>query len=499
MRRKGRSLPSLCFAFTLVCLACGPGAEPVSESRPDVLLVVLDTLRADRVSAYGYARPTTIQVDQVAAAGVLFETTIAPGSWTYPTHASLFTGLPPWIHAARRAGNRAAEGAARDASAPSMGSVTALRTDLPTLAERFADSGYRTVALAANPWLSSEIGLTRGFEEVSVFSNDEAVVEAARAEIDAERDGPLFLFVNLMHAHAPYCDGVGPWSIEQPEFLDPKTAPAWVRDYLVGGLRVGDDLHVPGFHLDLRAPGDELPGIVHYLRGDLTIPPDDLEKLGGLYDAGVRGADFRFGRILERWVEAAPAGVVAVTSDHGEALGERDRIGHQASVYPEVLEIPMILAAPGRLPAGLRIDQPVQLQDLHPTLLDLAGIEPRTDSLIPLIETGRADDEPLLAMAWQNPYWARTVGGEFGFDWRYYRRGEEALIWNPTEGARSARLFDLGRDPEMQHDVASERPEYVARLIEDASARFGEGDAERVAEIPAHTSAMLEALGYIDR
>jgi arylsulfatase A-like enzyme len=457
------------------------------------MLVVLDTLRADRVSAYGYDRPTTIQVDQVAAAGVLFETAIAPGSWTYPNHASLFTGEPPWIHGARRAASEAAETASEHALVPSQGSVTAMRTDLPTLAEKFAKAGYRTVALAANPWLSPDIGLTRGFQDIRVFRSDETVVTAARDEIARDHEKPLFLFVNLMYAHAPYCDGVGPWSVDQPGLLDQATAPPWARDYLVG-----DHRHVPGFHLDLRAPGDDMPGIVHYFRGDLQIPSDGLDTLSGLYDAGVRGADFGFGRILEAWVETSPNGIIAVTSDHGEALGERRRIGHQASVYPEVLEIPMILAAPGRLPAGRRIEGPVQLHDLNPTLLDLAGIESTEGSLIPVIETGRADTKPLLAMAWRNPFWARNVGGDFAFDWRYYRRGDEALIWNRTEGARSAKLFDLTQDPGMHDDIAIAQPDRVAYLVEEASKHFVEDAAEHVAEIPAHMSERLEALGYID-
>jgi arylsulfatase A-like enzyme len=146
---------------------------PAASERPSVLLVVLDTVRADRVSSYGYRRPTTPQLDAVAAAGVLFEDVSAPAPWTWPSHASLFTGEPPWVHGAHLVLER------DDASSILGMSVSPMRGDLPTLAERFGASGYRSVASVANDWLGPELGLMRGFDSVEVFGTDAGVVGRA--------------------------------------------------------------------------------------------------------------------------------------------------------------------------------------------------------------------------------------------------------------------------------------------------------------------------------
>jgi arylsulfatase A-like enzyme len=141
----------------LLLMAC----ESPEPAPPPVLLVVMDTVRADRTSTYGYARPTTIQLDAVARAGVVFEDVTAPGSWTWPSHASLFTGRPPWEHGAHLVTREQAASLARNAVVEgSEVMVGRMRTDLPTLAERFAEAGYRTRALFSNEWLAADLGLT---------------------------------------------------------------------------------------------------------------------------------------------------------------------------------------------------------------------------------------------------------------------------------------------------------------------------------------------------
>jgi arylsulfatase A-like enzyme len=471
--------------------ACGRPSAP-----PPVLLVVLDTVRADRTSTYGYERPTTIQLDALAAAGVVFEDVTASAPWTWPSHASLFTGEAPWVHGAHLV--------SPDAAAHEVDGLplAGIRAELPTLAERFARAGYRTVSLAANELLRPELGLVRGFERARHFEHDGQVLEAARAEIARADDArPLFLFVNLMSAHSPYREGPGPWAAARPEWLGEDAAPEWARPYLTREGGRGIDL--------ARVPEDPAvsDGITRYLAGELAIPPEGFALLSQLYDAGVRQADFVLGRILEDFAARHPEGVVAVTADHGEALGEHAQLGHLASVYPEVLAVPLVLAAPGRLPAGRRVAEPVEMRRLHATLLDLAGLAPRRDSLVPLARADREQSAgaadaarrrapgraPVSASAWPYAPWARHLGGRFARRLHLYRVGAEALVWDGEQGVE---LYDLARDPGMRSDLARVRAERARELLALAREHFAAAaEGERLA-LEDDVQERLRALGY---
>lgn len=464
----------------VVALAWGSGCAASDQPPPSILLVVLDTVRADRTSTYGHRRPTTIQMDAVARAGVVFEDVTAPAPWTYPSHASLFTGEPPWVHGAHLS--------AEPAEHFQGWGVSRMRDDLPTLAERLAGTGYRTVSLAANEWLSRELGVVRGFERAEVLENDAKVVQAAHAAIAAPNDEPLFLFVNLMSAHAPFREGPGRWALDDPDFLDPARAPDWVRPYLVEEEGRGVSLTGSG------APGEPV-GTTRYLQGDLRIPPEDMAKLRALYDAGIRGADWALGRILERWSAAHPEGVVVVTSDHGEGFGEHGMLDHAVSVYPEVLRVPLVLAAPGRIPAGSRVRPPVRLQDLAATLLDLAEVESDARSLAPAARGGPVPGGPTVAAAWPREEWAEAVGGRFRHVWHLYREDSRALVFSD---AGHQELYDLATDPAMRRDLGDRRPETLASLRERARGAFGAEAEAKPLEIPAGTRERLRALGYLD-
>ncbi len=458
-------------------LGCTPG-EPAGAP-PSILLVVLDTVRADRTSTFGHHRPTTPQLDAVARAGVAFDDVTAPAPWTWPSHASLFTGEPPWVHGAKLA--------AGNGSGPEGQPVTALRDDLPTLAERLGTAGYRTVSLAANAWLRPELGLIRGFEEARQLDSDAEVVAAALAELARPGDRPVFLFVNLMAAHTPYREGPGPWAVADPALLDPRTAPEWARPYLTEDAPRGIDL--------ARQPNDAPPsGVTRFLRGELEIPAEGRALLGELYDAGVRGADFAFGRILGEWTARHPGGVVCVTSDHGEALGDHGHLQHMALLYPELLRVPLVLAAPGRLPAGARVAAPVELLDLHATLLELAGVERSPRSLLRHLE-GDVEPRPVVAAAEPAAEWSERVGGRYRHGWRLYREGEWSLL---LSRAGEVELYRVASDPVMERDLAEAEPARVAALRARAEAFFAARPAARTGrvEIPGELREQLEALGY---
>jgi arylsulfatase A-like enzyme len=477
---------ALLIPLALALAACGE-VDPAAKPRPDVLLVVLDTLRADHSSSYGQARETTPRLDALAELGVVFEDVSAAAPWTWPSHASLFTGESPWVHGAHLVPPSRASASALAHFGMSVGS---LRADLPTLAERFAAGGYRTVALVVNEWLAPELGLLRGFETAELLESDARLIEAATRELAAPDDRPLFLFVNVMSAHSPFREGPGPWALSDPAFLDPATAPEWVRPYLTSDLP-------RGVHLSQVAEGHTATGVVRFAAGELAIPESDLAKLRQVYAAGVRAADFVLGRLLEPFAARSPDGIVAVTSDHGEGFGEHGTLDHRASLYPEVLRVPLVLAAPGRLPAGARVEAPVSLQHLHPTLLELARLGPAAGSFAGLAE-GRGEPAPVAAAAWPDPVWAEHAGARFGWEWRLYRRGDWALVL-PLDDPRAAELYHLPTDPGMRRDRAASEPERLAALAREAGPQLGTGE-EAVATaplaIPDRVAARLKRLGY---
>jgi hypothetical protein len=471
--------------LAVALLVAGCTVSAPEPELPDVLLVVLDTVRADRLSTYGYERPTSIQLDALAQAGVVFEDVTAPASWTWPSHASLFTGTPPWVHGAHVVSPRE-PGKLRFAGY----TVSPMRADLPTLAERFAAAGYRRVSLAVNDWLGPELGLTRGFERAEVLESDAALIRAATELIRSGDGRPLFLFLNFVSAHGPYQSGPGPWGVPDRGLLVPETAPEWVRPYLYGA-----DGPSPGVYLSRWARPGEPNGVMRYATGDLAIPPEGLSLLSFLYDAGVRGADYGFGRILEAWIEAYPEGVVAVTSDHGEAFGEHGLLQHKASVYSEVVRVPLVIAAPGRLPAGARVQTPIQLQDLYPTLLELAGIDAPPGSLVGVVR-GEPREGPIAAAVWPDSMWADLAGGRYAETWRLYRSGHWALVYS-DQGA--IELYDLASDPDMKRDLAEREEARAAALMDEARSWFdGQGSVALPAlDIPEATLERLQQLGYV--
>jgi len=249
--------------------------------------------------------------------------------------------------------------------------------------------------------------------------------------------------------------------------------------------------------LSKQADANGVPGVVRYLAGELIIPDTGFMLLSDLYDAGVRGADFTLGRILEHWIGHDAEGIVAVTSDHGEAFGEHGLLDHRGSVYPELLHVPLAIAAPGRLPAGVRVEEPVSLIELSSTLLRLAGLDAPSPGLIPILR-GVRSNEPITAMAWPVELWARHAGGRFEDRWWLYREGSWALVSN---GQDENELYDLARDPRMTRNLAGEEPERLAELASRAHAAIGkieEAATTATVDLPPETRARLRQLGYGD-
>jgi len=465
----------------LLALLWSLGCVIFEPPPPDVMVVVLDTVRADRLKTFGGKRPTSNQLDAIADAGVVFHDVTASGTWTWPSHAALFTGEPPWVSGAHWSD---ASGTVDEKTG--YWTVSPMRTDLPTLAERFGEAGYRTVSLASNSLLDPKLGLTRGFDRAEWLKRDESVVSAVKALLSEPDPRPLFLFVNLMAAHAPYTLAPAvPWSNNQRRMLHRDKAPDWVKRYRA-------DRIPPALALGQRPGPGQLTGEEAYAKGSLKLTEFDLRFIEDLYDGELVRLDRAMVDIVGAWNRSGRgSGIVAVTSDHGEYLGEHGLIGHGIRVFDEVTRVPMVIAAPGRLEQGVSVHTPVQLRDLYPTLLDLSGIEEgAAGSLVP-ITTGAARPGPILSRAWPMPVFSRNVGGEYIHGQRLYREGTKALV---VDDAGQAQLFSMASDRSMSVPL----DEDISPWLKKAETAFPEAKVSGAVTVPDEALQQLKALGYME-
>lgn len=324
------------------------GGTPPADA-PNVLFLILDTVRAQDLSLYGYGRQTSPELERLASRGVTFDRAIVTSSWTLPSHASMFTGLPPDQLSS-------AWHAPLDASAP-------------TIAEVLRDRGYATGGFVANmSYTTRASGLDRGFTTyrdhrvaLGLFLSSShwvrktatrirprlaphgALVRKSAAEVNREflewlpADGrPFFAFLNYFDAHTPY-------KLERPfdrKFRDPP--PRFWR-----------------FDLWMRSLGAE-----------------DLQEFRDSYDSAIAYLDAELGAMLREMERrgALRNTVVIVASDHGEHLGEHGGlIGHGNSLYLELLHVPLVISYPSRIPHGVRVERAVSMQNIPATILDLLG------------------------------------------------------------------------------------------------------------------------------
>lgn len=428
-------------AVSAVVLAgCGPGEIPVRKfSRPNVLLVVLDTVRADALSCYGNPRPTTPNIDELKVQGTLFENAYATCFWTLPSHASLFTGLYP-------------------SEAGATSETNYLPDRLTTLAERLSGAGYRSGAVVRNAWLSAERGFAQGFEDFFEDWRDDTgneaeeegeAVDLAAAWIGervAERE-KFFLFVNLNVAHLPYTP---------PEPYRSRFASAeWSEE------RVEELMSIEG-------------GWGH-LAGNLALDDEDFRLLHDLYEAEVSIADEHVGRILDtiRELGVLDQTLVIVTSDHGENLGDHGLIDHVFSLYDSTVRVPLIVRYPGRFETGA-VSELVSLVDVMPTVLSATGVEGVDFALagLPLdhpgiearssifAENGRPINGIRLLEKWFPDFDTATIDHPM----RMIRSSSFKLIWTADV---SAELYELEADPGELHDLSVDRTDLRNQLLSE--------------------------------
>lgn len=409
-----------------------PGATGRSlDARPNILLISLDTLRADHLSSYGALRETSPVIDALAARGIRFTSAEAANNWTLPSHMSIFSGLTPAAH-----GVLPDMGQVRGYLHPDRKLPLSAAPGLRLFPQALADAGYRNAAVTENGWVSGRFGFNRGFR---VFRSDlrgsldrTAAAALEQLELSGER-GPWFLFVHTYTAHQPY---------HAPE------------EYRLRWARPG--------HVGFAWPRARVPISDYYrFRAPVFPPaPSDIGAFRDLYDGQVAWADSLVGTLVD-WLEERgllEQTIIAVTSDHGEEIFERGQFDHGDTLHEEVTHVPLVLAG-GGLPQGKVVGTRVSLVDLSATLLDLAGLGREFGlgrSLRGAWEGSAPFSRGELAFAEAIDFQGRELSAVWRGDLKYLRRGQ-------GEGAEEE-LYDLRRDPEEHRNLVDRRPKVASRL-----------------------------------
>ncbi len=499
----------------------------VMRQRPNVLFIVLDTVRASNLSCYGYERPTTPHLDAIARNGVRLTHLVSASPWTLPSHASIFTGLFPSQHGAH-----------------------ALHKFLDfshtTMAELFQRNGYRTAALTMNSWISDTFGMARGFDTflkmwqlfqsrqdingVSLAFGKQPVASLPREVLarllrgngfknianllygykaarrydyagrritatakrwlqrNAGRDKPFFLFINYLEAHLQY-----------------KPPPAWA--YLYGSN---------------RAVTDRLLGLnqIRYawsfnMSQAQALPEEERTALVALYDAELTYLDTLIGQIYAFLQRAGLLDntILVITSDHGENIGDHQLMDHQLCLYDTLLRVPALLHWPGHLAAGVEIGKLTQSVDWLPTLIEMAALEDEgLRQSLPGLSLFSPQAHPFAISEYMGPQpplhalkrlapdaepeairrFDRSLRAIQGREWKY--------IW-ASDGEHE--LYNLATDPQETHNLRGEHPQIASHL--QACLTAWEAQSQQRAApvapseplIPDDVRHRLEALGYL--
>ena len=422
---------------------------PSASGAPNILVIMIDTLRADHLSTYGYERVTSPTLDALAKEGVLFEDAYAASSWTLPSHASIFTGQYPSVHGA-------------DDDRP-------LDKRLPTIGEEMQELGYRTGVFSANYYIFSRLnGFARGFHHFTdhyqsignVVTNTlygraieyyvfhrllglehklgrvtaPLLTEHFLTWIDQNQKKPYFAVLNYYDIHAPY--------------IPPQPYRSMFSEQSEPGGKINTDWGMDNIYLNLSPA--EVQGEIDAYDGAIAYVDDSISQL--LANLQERGN-------LDNTI-------VVITSDHGESFGEHGLFEHHNSLYPEVIHVPLILWWPGHIPGGVRVPTPVSNKDLGATLLYLLGHE--TKGIFPgvsLVRTWSAAESPLH---WPYPIaeveqasWVPAQHLPYHGDMKSVISPEWQYITHETFGEE---LYDRLTDPHETIDLAQTQP--ASRLID---------------------------------
>ncbi len=430
------------------------GARKGLEGKPNVIVLSVDTLRADHVGCYGYERETTPNMDRLAEEGTLFEVVVSASPWTLPSHVSMMTSLYPASHQCLLVGG------------------AKLRKRITTLAETLKNEGYTTHAITTILYLTSIYGFDQGFDALQALGSKtlaERVTDEAIRWLDGHGEAPFHLF---LHYYDPHTDYVPP---------DP-----------YGTL----------FDPDYEGPIDGRTE--NLLEHQDRLTEADLHHLVALYDGEIAYVDHELGRLFEalKRLDLWENTVLVVVSDHGEEFQEHGYFGHGFTLYDEQLLVPLIVKWAGSKSEGLRVKQPAQLVDLVPTIMDVLGVRdgkrsdvPEGISLLPTLREAGQKEIP-----YRNAFSQTQLGAEE----LYSNRAEGTkLIYDATSDLWE--LYNLARDPGETENLAAVRtqwPDTVLKGLENyfeyskQTTETSRKEGEKV-KLDQQSIEELKSLGYI--
>jgi arylsulfatase A-like enzyme len=449
--------PAVAAFEALIAFADPVIVRPASRRQPNVLVYLIDTLRADHCTPYGSSRDTTPQLQRLAAEGVVFERAFSQAPWTRPSVATLFSSYLHSFHNASK--------------------TTGLAPEIETLAERFRKAGYATAAFLANAHVhGSSLNFEQGFSQFEAVekarqrgdSRANQVHDEALAWLDLHQDRPFFLYLHTIDPHAPY---------DPPE----STRGIWSAGY-TGRM---SPARTNARELTSRSP----------------LPPADLQHVLDLYDEEILFNDREFGRLCDQlrarglWDDT----IVLVVSDHGEEFYEHEGFGHGTTLWNELVHVPLILKPDrrdGESLGGGRVREPVRVMDVPQTLLLRAGL------VAPESEFMGVDLSPGL-FGLELPE-LPVIAEEFP-DKKMLISGPLKLIWyGPGCRKQGTWLFNLADDPREENNLADARPEAanamkgeLERILRDYEERGFRRHTMVQEKLAAADLEALAQLGYI--
>lgn len=513
--------------------------------RPHILLIILDTMRRDRLSAYGYERTTTPELDAFAEQSTVFDRAISAAQWTIPSHASMFTGLYPTTHQLTEANRK-------------------LPHEVPTLAEILQANGYRTAGFCNNPLLGViDHGLQRGFDDFYNYAG-----AARNRPILTRRNGVAQAITSRWHKiirAVSQSFAHNDWLFRAS--LHPLLTPIWTRSINFKGSTeksVDDALaymkhyrarekdrptftfvNLMGAHLPYHPTRDAVQRVAPHVARDkqmtrfigqfnadaarwaspLESPLSDWQShaIDAYYDAEIAAQDVHVGRLLS-WVQqsgAAEDTLVIVAADHGEGHGDHDFFGHSFVVYQELVHVPLIVHYPATFPQGKRVKNNVSTRRIFHTVLDTAGVKLPVDERHPNANVSglslaratncKPDTENNIAFAeayppqtflnvlkYRSPHLIEEMNLRDVRRGVYHGEHKLAVVGTQIEG-----LFDISADPKEQNDVTAQHAETATTMQSSINEFVQTAESLREGAVLQTTisddmAANMRALGYME-
>lgn len=398
----------------------GCGKKPAVSPGPDIILITIDTLRADHMSCYGYHRQTSPFIDSIARESVVFTNAYSTSSWTSPSMASIFTGYYP-------RGHGVLHGVARGPKAAITGQEMLVK-DFLTIAEVLKQDGYTTFGVSSNGHISSGTGFSQGFDYFAThwFMKSPAPNHSVKKWLKNIREAAkYFLWIHYFDPHNPYAPRL-PWY--KTYITRSNSFSKWVKEVM-------------------QNPKEYIE--------EIKKDPNAFNVLTDRYDSEINYCDYHIKKLFEL-LQPGPNTLVVITADHGEAFLDHGQLLHGDTLFEEEIRVPLIVQFPGKGKPVKTIHQPVSNRNILPTIVDIAGLDFTKKipgkSLIPLI-SGDVTEPPeyvFYELDWIG--WAQAVRCD---NWKFLISGRDK---------KEIFLYDLQADPREVRNLIKKEPEHYILL-----------------------------------